>query len=164
MKSNRIISVRNSTTFALLCFGGLFLASCASGTGTVLFDPPSGTPVPENTVVYRFPAGTEKKVFATMHPDGSSLPEVRKYGPIRIATWFRYSDEGTLERIAAVWTVGKPAKVALKTSGSISGFYDAEGKQLCQELVAGNHIRVSVSSRLLYLVGSRDLEVEIPEK
>ena len=99
-----------------------------------------------------------------MHPDGSSLPEVRKYGPIRIATWFRYSDEGTLERIAAVWTVGKPAKVALKTSGSISGFYDAEGKQLRQELVAGNHIRVSVSSRLLYLVGSRDLEVEIPEK
>ena len=67
------------------------------------------------------------------------------------------------DRITAVWTVGKAAKVSLKTSGSISGFYDANGKQLRQEL-AGHYIRVAVSNHLLYLVGSLDLEVEIPEK
>lgn len=153
----------NAIKLFFLTGSAILLTSCASDSRTALFDPPPQTAIPENAVVYHFSGKSEKNIFAQMHPSGSTLLEVKVYGPIRIATWLRPASEGGQERITAVWTVGKAAKVSLKTSGSISGFYDANGKQLRQEL-AGHYIRVAVSNHLLYLVGSLDLEVEIPEK
>ncbi len=140
----------------------LFLTSCASGARPVVFDPSPQASLPENAVIYKLSGHAEKKIFGEMYPAGSSSPEVMVYGKIHIASWLRPSSEGGQERITAVWTTGQPSKILLKTSGSISGFYDADGKQLRQEL-SGNYIRVSVSNRLLYLIGSVDLEVEIPE-
>lgn len=160
MKTDKTMNLPKS---ALLFGSLLLLTSCASTPRTALFDPPPQTAVPENTVVYKFSGDAEKNIFREMHPAGSSIPEIMVYGNIHIATWLRPSPEGTQERVTAVWTTATPTKVSLKTSGSISGFYDANGKQLRQELF-GNYIRVSVSKHLLYLVGSIDLEVEIPEK
>ena len=161
MKS--IFDAKNSFQLVFLSGTALFLVSCASGARAVFFDPPPQAGIPENAVIYKFSGNSEKKVFEKMHPAGSTNPEVMVYGTIHIASWLRPSDEGGQERITAIWTTAKSSNILLKTSGSISGFYDANGKQLRQEL-AGNYIRVSVSRDLLFLVGSVDLEVEIPEK
>lgn len=143
--------------------GSAFLFTSCATNPVGVFDPKPNAPIPENAIVYKFTDEAERKFFHEMYPAGSTVPEVAVYETnIHIASWLR-PDGRKQERVAAVWTIGKPYRGWLKSSGSISGFYDATGKQMRVEAFV-NSFFVNLSGKLFYIVGSPDLEVELPQE
>lgn len=98
----------------------------------------------------------EQAFFEKLSPAGKI--SARQIETIHLCYWQR----SATERVWMLWTDAKAERVPLTSDGSIYTVYDATGKKARLEVGGGAVSYANLTSKPLYIVGSRELMLDVP--
>ena len=98
----------------------------------------------------------EQAFFEKLSPAGKI--SARQIETIHLCYWQR----SATERVWMLWTDSKAERVPLTSDGSIYAVYDATGKKARLEVGGGAVSYADLTSKPLYIVGSRELMLDVP--
>lgn len=98
----------------------------------------------------------EQAFFEKLSPAGKI--SARQIETIHLCYWQR----SATERVWMLWTDAKAERIPLTSDGSIYAVYDATGKKARLEVGGGAVSYADLTSKPLYIVGSRELMLDVP--
>lgn len=98
----------------------------------------------------------EQAFFEKLSPAGKI--SARQIETIHLCFWQR----SATERVWMLWTDAKAERIPLTSDGSIYAVYDATGKKARLEAGGGAVSYADLTSKPLYIVGSRELMLDVP--
>ena len=97
----------------------------------------------------------EQAFFEKLSPGKISARQIET---IHLCYWQR----SATERVWMLWTDAKAERIPLTSDGSIYAVYDATGKKARLEVGGGAVSYADLTSKPLYIVGSRELMLDVP--
>ena len=98
----------------------------------------------------------EQAFFEKLSPAGKI--SARQIETIHLCYWQRSAPE----RVWMLWTDAKAERIPLTSDGSIYAVYDAAGGKARREAGGGAVSYADLTSKPLYIVGSRELMLDVP--
>ena len=98
----------------------------------------------------------EQAFFEKLSPAGKI--SARQIETIHLCYWQR----SATERVWMLWTDAKAERIPLTSDGSIYAVYDAAGGKARLEAGGGAVSYAGLTSKPLYIVGSRELMLDVP--
>lgn len=98
----------------------------------------------------------EQAFFEKLSPSGKI--SARQIETVHLCYWQR----SATERVWMLWTDAKAERIPLTSDGSIYAVYDAAGKKAQLEVGGGAVSYADLTSKPLYIIGSRELMLDVP--